>query len=38
MIIPAPTVRWLVSSMMMKPPVVRLRLYSSASRGIVVRS
>ena len=38
MIMPAPTVRLVASSMMMKPPVVRLRRYSSASSGTVVRS
>jgi hypothetical protein len=38
MIMPAPTVRLVLSSTRMKPPVVRLRRYSSASSGTVVRS
>ena len=37
-IMPAATVRLVASSMRMKPPVVRLRRYSSASSGTVVRS
>src|SRR5690625_2207020 len=36
-IIPAPTVRFVDSSISTKPPVVRLRRYSSARSGAVVR-
>ena len=38
MIIPAPTVLLVASSIRMKLPVVRLRRYSSKISGIVVRS